>query len=737
MIYRHVLTVSTGEPEIQTNEFEGCNAMLILRGAGMAMVCVCAVHAAVLEAQSPITFAQDVAPVLSAHCATCHRPGQPAPFSLLSYEDVRPRARQVAEATKARRMPPWKPEPGHGRFLDERRMSDEEIELFQRWVADGMPRGDSTEPSQPSPSAPGWRLGTPDLVVGMPEAFVLPAQGRDVFRTFVVPIPADRTAYVRAIEFQPGNPAVVHHANIKIDRTRLSRRRDEDDPGVGYDGGGSREAKFPDGMFLGWTPGQSPRVPPEGMSWHLDPGSDLVLELHLMPGATPQPVQVSVGFFFTDRPPTRTGYMLRLGRQDLDIAAGQRDYVNADAYTLPVDVEAIAVQPHAHYLAREVRAWATLPDGRVEPLILIADWDFHWQDVYTYARPVVLPKGTKLEMRYTYDNSIANRRNPHRPPKRVTFGQTSASEMGSLWLQVVPRHAGDLAILERDVGPKILDADIAGNEKWLEVEPGNAQLRAELAACYLEVDRLDAALAQFQEAARLDPAAGRHYDVGRVLLLQEKFGEAEPAFRRALALRPGLTEATYGLAVVLHGQNRIEEAIQLYQQVLDRDPANVSGHYNLGRAFAARGQNDRAIESYQRAIMLDPEDADSRQGLGRALVLVNQLSEAMYQYRRTLEIDPTRLGALLDLAWIIATAPNVELRVPAEGVRLAERAVAMTRRENPTALDTLAAAYARAGRLDEAIPTAEEAIRIARAAGDVELARQISGRLAEYRSRSR
>ncbi len=440
-------------------------------------------------------------------------------------------------------MPPWKPEPGHGQFLDDRRMSDAEIDLFQWWIADGMLRGDLPEPAPPSAVSQEWRLGTPDLVVGMPEPYVLPAQGRDVFRTFVIPIPTANTAYVRAVEFRPGNPAAVHHANIKIDRTRLSQRRDEDEPGAGYDGGGSREAKFPDGMFLGWTPGQSPRVPPDGMSWHLEPGSDLVVELHLMPGATPQPVQASVGFFFTDRPPARTGYMLRLGRQDLDIAAGQRDYVSTDAYTLPVDVEAIAVQPHAHFLAREVRAWATLPGGVVEPLILITDWDFHWQDVYTYARPLVLPKGTKIEMRYTYDNSAANRRNPHRPPQRVTFGQTSGSEMGSLWLQVVPRHAGDLAILERDFGPKILRDDIAGNEKWLEVEPGNAQLRAELAACYLEANRTDAALAQLQEALRLDPVAGRYYDVGRVLLLQEKYGDADPAFRRALNLRAEFTEA--------------------------------------------------------------------------------------------------------------------------------------------------------------------------------------------------
>jgi tetratricopeptide (TPR) repeat protein len=697
----------------------------------------CLAGARLLAQAERVTFTKDVAPILQDHCGNCHRPGQVGPFSVLTFEDVRPRAKEIAQVTKSRVMPPWKPEPGHGQFVTERRLTDAQIDIIQQWVSQGMMRGAAADTPPARQWHDGWQLGMPDVVVSMPQPYLLPVQTRDVFRTFVIPIPVKSAAYVRAVEFLPGNYGVVHHANLKIDRTRLSRRRDEDEPAPGYEGGGSREAHFPDGMFLGWTPGQSPRVSPEGMSWHLEPGSDLVVELHLMPGSKPEPVQVSVGLFFTDRAPTRTGYMLRLGRQDIDIPAGRRDYVNTDSYTLPVDVEALAVQPHAHYLAKEVRAWATLPGGTIEPLIYIKDWDFHWQDVYTYSRPVALPKGTRIEMQYTYDNTEGNRRNPNRPPRRVTFGQTSASEMGSLWLQVVPRSPGDLVVLERDFAPKILRDDIAGNEKWLEVEPHNAELRAELAACYLEANRFDEALTQFREAVRLDPSAGRQYDVARVLLLQEKYDEAESFFREALSRRPAFAEAIYGLAVVLHGQGRIEDAIELYQQALNRDPDNVAGHYNLGRAFAARGQNDRAIQSYQKAIELAPEDADARQGLARALVLVSQLSEAMYQYRRTLEIDPTRLGALLDLAWIIATAPNIELRVPSEGVRLAERAVAMTDRKNATALDTLAAAYARADRLSEAIETAEEAIKIARATGDAQLAAQISARLETYRATSK
>ena len=707
---------------------------------------VVALHAAMLVAQearmraqgdrdeSPITFNKHVAPIMFARCASCHRPGQAAPFSLLTFEDVRPRARQIAEVTRTRTMPPWKPQPGHGAFIGERRLTELEIRLIELWVKGGMVRGTPADlPSTPRwPDT--WQLGVPDVVVAMPEPYMLPAQKRDVFRTFVLPIPLQTSRYVRGVEFRAANFSLVHHANIKVDRTRLSRRWDEDEPGPGYEGGGSREALFPDGVFLGWTPGQSPRVSPPQMAWRLEPSSDLVLELHLMPSTQPEPLLVSVGLFFTDEPPLRTGYMLRLGRQDLDIAPGQRDYVNADSYTLPVDVELLAVQPHAHFLAKEIRSWATRPDGSTEPLLFIDDWDFNWQEVYTYAHPVRLPKGTTIEMRYTYDNSAANRRNPHRPPRRVTFGQTSASEMGSLWLQVVPGSVQDRAILDKDFAPKILRDDIAGNEKWLEVEPHNAHLRAELAACYLEANRLDEALLQLREAARLDPTAGRHYDVGRVLLLQEKHADAAVAFQAALSLNSDFGEAVYGLAVATHGQDRLEEAILLYERVIDRDPANASAHYNIGRALERHGHVERAIASYRTAIGLAPEDADAHHSLGRVLALEGQLSDAVYHYRRSLEIDPNVQGALLDLAWILATSTDPSIRVPQESVRLAQRAAGLAVRADATVLDTLAAAYAAAGYIDRAVATAEKALAVALENRESQLAAQIRSRLERYRS---
>ena len=163
---------------------------------------------------------------------------------------------------------------------------------------------------------------------------------------------------------------------------------------------------FPDGYFLGWTPGQRPRVKPgNGMAWRLDPGSDLVIEMHMMPTDTTQYMQASVGLHFTDEAPTQSAYMIRIGRQDIDIPAGEPNWINTDSYTLPVDVDVLGVQPHAHYLGQEIRGYATLPDGSIKSLVYIKDWDCHWQDVYQFSEPLSLPKGPVLTMHYSYDNS--------------------------------------------------------------------------------------------------------------------------------------------------------------------------------------------------------------------------------------------------------------------------------------------------------------------------------------------
>lgn len=691
-------------------------AMLLVTGA-----------TALAQPVSP-TFNKDVAPLLWAHCATCHRAGQSAPFSLVTFEEVRPYAQAIVRAVVGRTMPPWKPEPGYGDFAGMRRLSAHEISTLQMWADGGFRRGEEGDLPPLPKWSDGWQFGEPDLVVTMVEAYELAPTGSDTFRTFVMTNPATGRRYVKAWELKSEPPVVVHHANIKIDRTLASRVLDEQDPAPGYDGGASRQSEFPDGHFLGWTPGQSPRVLPDDMAWHLEAGSDLVVETHLMPAAQASRVRLRVGLYFSDTPPSRIPYTLRLSRQDIDIAPGER-VVLSDSFVLPVSVDVLSVQPHAHYLATEVRAFAALPDGTSEGLILIKNWDFHWQDNYRYRTPLRLPRGTTLTLRYTYDNTTANLRNPHRPPQRITFGQTTASEMASLWVQVVPENARDRQILDGQFTAKLLRDDIDGYRKMLEITPTHARVHSALAHAYAEAGRHEDAMAHFEHTIRLDPTSAGHYDLATMLLAAEQWHAASIHFTEALRLKPSFAEAWFGLAAAHHRLGHIDEAIDAYRRSMGLGLRYRDAHYNLARALTASGQSSAAIIEYRRALEIDPLDAEAHSGLGAAMAADNQVGSAVAHYRAALAIAPELPSALIDLAWILATTDRTDARDPLEAVRLAERVAAITNHANASALDTLAVAYGAAGQLDRAIATAEAAERLARQAGQNDLADRIKRRL--------
>ena len=523
---------------------------------------------------------------------------------------------------------------------------------------------------------------------------------------------------------------------MKIDTSRASRRLDEEEAGPGFDGGSSREAQFPDGHFLGWTPGQVPRLLKD-TAWQLPAGSDLVVEAHMTPTGKPEPVQLRVGLYFTDDLPTRLPTMIRLGSQRIDIPAGAADYETTDRYRLPVDVDVVAVQPHAHNLARRLEGYARLPDGTTKWLIRIPDWDFKWQDVYEYAKPLTLPAGTVLEMRFTYDNSAGNVRNPNRPPRRVTFGQTVSSEMGDLWLQVVTRSPGDRALLDRDYAPKMLREDIAGVEKALEATPSDARLHADLGLCYLEAGRVAEAIAQLREAVRLDSrSASAHYDLGTLLLRERQYDEARRHFETALGLKPNFAEAHNNLGIVHFTGGRYEDAIGSYRDALAAQAENVEASYNLARALTAVHRLEEALASYQEALRLRPSDADIHASTASALATLGRVDESVAHYRLALASNPNLPAALVDLAWILATSDRVG-RAPDEAVRLAERAARLATEPDATILDTLAAAYFSAGQVARAAETAQAAVKAAIEAGNKELADRITGRLRLYVQQSR
>ena len=397
----------------------------------------------------PVTFSADIAPIIFRECAGCHHETGSAPFGLVDYDEVRGRARQIAEVTRSRSMPPWLPEPGYGEFVGERRLTDPEIALIGRWVDEGAVEGDPLE-LPPGPGFTGdWRLGEPDLVVTAPEPYTVPADGPDAFRNLVIPSPVSGTRYVKTVELRWGNQAVVHHAIMRVDSTRSSRQPDEEGTGGGFDGMDIGQAVPPDGHLMRWTPGTAPLPGIDGAAWRLEPGTDLVLQLHVSPSGAPEVLQPALGFYFAEGP--TPGLPLHLVRLDadhaLDIPPGDTSFAVTDSVVLPVDVDVLAVYPHARFLARTMEGWAELPDGTERWLLRIDEWDLTWQEVYRYATPIALPAGTRVGMRFSYDNSLNNPRNPSVPPRRVTAGTRLSDEVAHMQFQVRPRSASDLARL--------------------------------------------------------------------------------------------------------------------------------------------------------------------------------------------------------------------------------------------------------------------------------------------------
>ena len=685
-------------------------------------------------AVTPVTYA-DVAPVLARHCTECHRPGGSGPFSLTRFADVRRRATLIVDATRRRYMPPWMPDDSKGAsaaFARARRLSDAELALIGRWAEDGFPEGPRSDDPGPPTRSEGWRLGPPDLIVSA-EPYALQPEGGDVFRTFVARVPTTVTRYVRAFEFRAGTGGTVHHANIKVDRTESSRSLDVAEPGPGYDGAGGRNAAFPDGHFLGWTPGQSPRRALEGLTWSLPPAADMVFELHMMPTGRSEVVQASIGLYFSDEPPLRLPVMVRLGRQDIDIAAGQGDYVSEDSYALPVAATVLALQPHAHRLATTMRAWATLPDGSTRPLITIPRWNMSWQDTYELEPPLRLPAGSRLSMSFAYDNSGANPGGPS-PSQRVTFGQTTRSEMGDLWVQVMPDTTQDRTRLFDDVSRMMLQADIAGVETMLAAGPDDARLRTDLAFCYVEAGRVSEAIEQLRQATRLTPdSAPTHHDLATLLLRQRRFDEARGELHAAIRLRPDFYEAYVNLGVSDFAQGRIASAIDWYERSLAIAADNPTAHYNLGIAYDALGDIARATHHHERAVAIAPADVQSLLALAKALALQGRVADAAVRYRDVLTLAPHTPAALLDLAWILSTVPETSVRAPGEAVRLAELALDLSPVDLPTTLDVLAAAYAADGQTMRAVATARQALAlVVGAGGPTELRDGIARRLAAY-----
>lgn len=385
------------------------------------------------EGETP-TFVDDVAPIVYESCVPCHRPGSIGPFPLITYSDVRKRARQIAVVTETGFMPPWKPAPDFGEFRGVRRLEEGEKETLRAWAEAGAPAGDMERLPPPPEFEGGWLLGPPDLVLDMEEPFVVPAEGRDIYRSLVFYNDSEEGRWVRGLHVRPDNPRPVHHLVALIDSTDTLRALDEAEPGVGFEGMIAEEELYGNEVYA-WGPGSTPRLFRDGVGWWLPAGADFVLSTHFQILGKPEPVRIRLGLYFADEPPRRPMTYLPLAAGPICIPPGEADYAVLHDYELPVPIELVSITPHAHYICREITATAELPDGETLKLVRIPDWDINWQDAYRYAEPIALPAGTRIRIRYVYDNSAMNDRNPFHPPRRVLSGPRSIDEMLLFWLQ--------------------------------------------------------------------------------------------------------------------------------------------------------------------------------------------------------------------------------------------------------------------------------------------------------------
>ena len=402
-----------------------------------------------------VTFNNRIVRLFQARCQVCHHPGEVAPFSLMDYASAKPWAQAIKRETAARRMPPWKPVPGHGEFIDERRLEQAEIDLIARWADAGAPQGDPADLPEPLVFNEQWTLGEPDLILETPE-YAPDPNAEDDYRCFSIPVPTTEAKSIVKVEVRPGNRGIVHHLILFGDPTHqsaaLEARTRDGKPGyqcfgdAGFSFGGVPGVESV--MQGGWVPGYRPQELPPGSGYYLRPNARIAVQIHYHPDGTPQSDRTRVGLYFADEltaenaqvvPVLNTRFTIPPGEKNYEVTA-ELDLDGAPYQLLDVvlrslgkgglyPAEVISVLPHMHLLGREIRMDRVSASGEETPMVYIDDWDFDWQDWYSYAEPFQLQRGDTLRVRARYDNSASNPRNPNNPPVAVGWGAGTNDEM--------------------------------------------------------------------------------------------------------------------------------------------------------------------------------------------------------------------------------------------------------------------------------------------------------------------
>ncbi len=371
---------------------------------------------------SQVTFTKDVAPILQKSCMSCHRPGEIAPMSLLSYKEVRPWAKSIRERVLDRTMPPWSADPNHGDFKNDPRLTPQEVETIVKWVDGGAIKGDDKD-LPPNPKFPeGWTIGTPDVVISMQEEYSVPADGEVPYLYFSMPTNFKEDKWVQALEIRPGNRAVVHH---------VIAYAQEPDTGGKVDGSGG-EFRRGRTQLGGITPNKTGVIFQPGVAKLIKAGSNIVFQMHYTTNGEPAKDRTSIGLVFAKEPATRTLHTGNAMNTRFAIPAGDPNYKVTASKTFEEDVHITGFMPHMHVRGKSFTYTAVYPDGRSEILLSIPSYDFNWQHSYELKKPIAMPKGSRLDCVAHFDNSTKNKFNPD-PTKPVYWGDQTWEEMMIGW----------------------------------------------------------------------------------------------------------------------------------------------------------------------------------------------------------------------------------------------------------------------------------------------------------------
>jgi hypothetical protein len=415
-------------------------------GAAMYLAGTAAAPQAPIATASIPTYTKDVAPILFKNCTSCHRPGEIGPMSLLTYDDVRPRAKDIRDKIDEGAMPPWHADAPRGTFLNERGLTDQEKSTIFRWVANGAPKGDPKD-MPPTPEYPrGWSIGTPDVVFEMPEEYHVPADDVVQYEYFYIPTNFTEPKWVQAIEVRPGNRNVVHHVLVRYKAKPDGRRTpvlklNPDISSLPNPTAGLRPKRsddLPSRLLATYAPGTNPQVFRPGTALRLEPGGVLELQMHYTAAGQDETDRTRVGMIFSKDPAPREVLASQFVNATLKLPAGAADVkVDADV-EFAEDATVWGLFPHTHVRGKKWEYLLQLPDGSTRTILSVPHYDFNWQTYYMFKEPLQVPRGAKIISSAWYDNSVGNRANPD-PTVDVRWGDQTWEEMQYTGILVSPR----------------------------------------------------------------------------------------------------------------------------------------------------------------------------------------------------------------------------------------------------------------------------------------------------------